>query len=262
MRLGLFLRKKAALLLSVCLLFNILPYAQADVLTAAPISAAEGAANGMVRVYLSSLGQRSQLHITIDGSYSLDGTAATALPRGSTVTVGFSSATGQLTLTRGGETVSMGSDFRLRRHAAEGTNGVRIRESRVSSNVYPGDLQFKSVRSGGVYRLYTIAHVFIEDYLCGVLPYEMGNASALEALKAQCVSARTYTVRAMQSAGSRSYDLVDTTTAMLLRPPIIPLPTAGRSNPCAISGAPRAMTISASRRIPMIIRIPMPRCAP
>lgn len=53
--------------------------------------------------------------------------------------------------------------------------------------------------------------MFIEDYLCGVLPYEMGNSSPLESLKAQCVSARTYTVRAMNASTARSYDVVDTT---------------------------------------------------
>ena len=206
MRCTLTLQKATALLLAFC----ALP-AAAETVAAAPLSIQSGAQNGMVRVYLSSLGQPSQVDVTIYGSYSLDGTGATALQNGSTVRVDFNASTGQLTLNRNGVSTAMGTDFRLRRHETSGDNGVKIRQARVSGNLYPGDLQFKSALSGGKYRLYVIAHVFIEDYLYGVLPYEMGNSSALEALKAQCVSARTYTLRAMQAASARSYDLVDTT---------------------------------------------------
>lgn len=200
-------RKIGARLLALCLLLCLAtPRAGADI-----IQAAEGATGGTVRVYLSSLGQPSRLDLTVCGAYSIDGTSATALPDGSTAIVNFNASTGALTLTRSGVSTAMGTDFRLRRHAWNGDSGIKIKQARVSGNLYPGDLQFKSVRSGSSYRLYVIAHVFIEDYLYGVLPYEMGNSSALEALKAQCVSARTYTLRAMRGAGSRAYDLVDTT---------------------------------------------------
>lgn len=207
MRRTLFYSRLLSLLLALCLAhcFWAVP-ARAD-----GITGAEGARDGMVRVYLSSLGQPGRVDVTICGSYSLDGTDATALPEGSKLSVSFNSATGQLTLTQNGVSRGMGTDFRLCRHDRQGSNGVKIAQARVSGNLYPGDLQFKTAKNGGVWRLYVIAHVFIEDYLYGVLPYEMGNSSALEALKAQCVSARTYTLRAMQNAGSRSYDLVDTT---------------------------------------------------
>ena len=200
-----FFRKGTALLLALCLLWLAMPV-RAD---GAPLR--EGAMDGMVRVYLSSLGQRSRVDVTVCGSYSLDGTGNTLLPENSRLSVSLNTATGQLTLTRDGVSSAMGGDFRLRRHAKDGENGVKISQARVSGNLYPGDVQFKAVKSGGSFRLYVIVHVFIEDYLVGVLPYEMGNSSALEALKAQCVCARTYTVRAMRGSGSRSFDLVDTT---------------------------------------------------
>lgn len=202
-----FVPTRQAQLLALCLLFSIVIFTA----SAAQVQHNEGAVNGTVRVYLSSLGQPSRLDLTICGDYSLDGTAATALRDGSTATVQFSASSGALSLTRNGVTTSMGGSFRLRRHAGAGDSGVKIKQARVPSNRYPGDIEFKTVRSGSGYRLYVIAHVFIEDYLYGVLPYEMGNSSALEALKAQCVSARTYTLRAMRSSGSRGYDLVDTT---------------------------------------------------
>ena len=205
MRMNKILQSGLAIVLAICLL---LP---GGFLSEAAL-AEDTTMDGTVRVYLSSLGSPSRLDITICGSYSLDGSGATALANGSTVTVGFNSTTGQLTLTQNGVTTAMGTDFRLRRHTTSAAdNGVKISQARGSGNLYPGDLQFKSVRSGGVYKLYTIAHVFIEDYLCGVLPYEMGNSSPLESLKAQCVSARTYTVRAMNASTARSYDVVDTT---------------------------------------------------
>ena len=206
MRMNKLLQSGLAIVLAICLLLPGGFISQAAL-------AEDTTMDGTVRVYLSSLGSPSRLDITICGSYSLDGSGATALANGSTVTVGFNSATGQLTQTQNGVTTAMGTDFRLRRHTTSAAdNGVKISQARVSGNLYPGDLQFKSVRSGGVYKLYTIAHVFIEDYLYGVLPYEMGNSSPLESLKAQCVSARTYTVRAMNASTARSYDVVDTTS--------------------------------------------------
>ena len=155
---------------------------------------------GIVRVRLSSLGNPSTLKLTVSGSYTVNGQT---LSNGTTPTVNFNKSAGQLTLTVGGSVLSMGSSFRLTRQSG----GLKIAQSRVSGNVYPGDMQFTARGS----TLYVVANVFIEDYLYGVLPYEMGNSSGLEALKAQAVAARTYTLNAMKSASSL-YDLVDTTT--------------------------------------------------
>ena len=62
----------------------------------------------------------------------------------------------------------MGGDFSLRRHSTSGVNGIMIAQARESGNPYPGDLSFQAVKqSGGSYKLYVIAHVYIEDYLYG-----------------------------------------------------------------------------------------------
>ena len=112
----------------------------------------------------------------------------------------------------------MGGDFSLRRHSTSGVNGIMIAQARKSGNPYPGDLSFQAVKqSGGSYKLYVIAHVYIEDYLYGVVPYEMGNSSNVEALKAQAVAARTYTVRMMSRRASNRYDVVDTTSDQVYR---------------------------------------------
>ena len=172
--------------------------------------------NGMVRVYLSSLGNPSRLDLTVVGNYSIS-TTGEFIASGSTLTVGFSSSTGAITLTHNGVKTNMGTSFSLRRHSASGTNGIKISQARESNNPYPGDLTFKAVSSGSGYTLYTIANIYIENYLYGVLPYEMGNSTNIEALKAQAVAARTYTVRMMQNRASGLYDVKDTTSDQVYR---------------------------------------------
>ncbi len=164
----------------------------------APLSQG-GFQDGIVRVRLLSLGNPSTLKLTFSGAYTVNGQT---LGNGSTATVSFNKSTGQLSLTAGGAVSNLGASFRLTRLSG----GVKIAQSRVPQNIYPGDLQFTAKGS----TLYVVARVYIEDYLYGVLPYEMGNSSGLEALKAQAVAARTYTLNAMKQA-TALFDLVDTT---------------------------------------------------
>lgn len=182
----------------------------------APLSTRASAMNGMVRVYLSSLGNPSRLDLTVVGNYSIS-TTGEFISSGSSLTVGFSSSTGAITLTHNGVKTNMGTGFSLRRHSASGTNGIKISQARESNNPYPGDLTFKAVAGGSGYTLYTIANIYIENYLYGVLPYEMGNSTNIEALKAQAVAARTYTVRMMQNRASGLYDVKDTTSDQVYR---------------------------------------------
>ena len=206
-------RKATAVVLSLLLLS--LATADAESLSSvsvesAPLSLASSSQNGMVRVYLSSLGNPSTLTLTVAGNYSLS--TGTSLTSGETLTVGFSSTTGAITVTRSGVKTNMGMYFTLRRHTTTGTNGILIAEARKPSNPYPGDISFRAVAQSSGYKLYTVASIYIENYLYGVLPYEMGSGAAAEALKAQAVAARTYTVRMMASRSGGYYDVVDTTS--------------------------------------------------
>ena len=215
------LRAVIALCAIAVMLAGGAPYAAAasvdDVQVAsAPLSTKASAMNGMVRVYLSSLGSPSRLDLTVVGNYSIS-TTGEFISSGSSLTVGFSSSTGAITLTHNGVKTNMGTSFSLRRHSASGTNGIKISQARESNNPYPGDLTFKAVSSGSGYTLYTIANIYIENYLYGVLPYEMGNSTNIEALKAQAVAARTYTVRMMQNRASGLYDVKDTTSDQVYR---------------------------------------------
>ena len=194
----------------LALVFFPLPAKAETALAGAPLSAGN-TQNGMVRVRLAELENLSVLNFTVYGSYSVNGQASRTLSGGAAVTVRFNSSTGQWSLTVGGTTSNMGSSFRLCRHETSGQNGVKISQGRVPANLYPGDFQFISKSNNGNYVSYIIAHIYMEDYLYGVLPYEMGNSSGMEALKAQAVAARTYTMMRMSKMGASQWDVVDTT---------------------------------------------------
>ena len=163
--------------------------------------------DGSLRVYLKSLARPDALGLTLDGTYTVESDAGFRFARGTELTVAVSES--DLLLSVGGLTIDMGPSFTLTRHAAEDgseTNGLYIHESERDA-LYAGDL--KLVNSGqGIDAYLTIP---IEDYLYGVVAYEMSDSFPLEALKAQAIAARTYAMRAKWNAGSREYDVVDTT---------------------------------------------------
>ena len=185
-------------------------FAKAEEIQSAPLVQAS-TRNGMVRVYLSSMGNPKNLDITIAGSYSTSGNYDLNLTNGETVNIAFNQSNGQITMNRGGQSYAMGQQMAFRRHAAKGSNGLRIAQTRMPENLYPGDLHLVAQKSGNSWRLYAIVHVYIEYYLYGVVPYEMGNSANIEALKAQAVAARTYTLNKMNLRAGNLYDVVDTT---------------------------------------------------
>lgn len=63
--------------------------------------------------------------------------------------------------------------------------------------------------------LVPILSLSVEDYLLGVVPYEMSDSFPLEALKAQAVCARTYALSHLNA--SRAYDVVDTTNDQVFK---------------------------------------------
>ena len=200
-----------AVLLTLAICLAALPSlaATTKALDAAPLAADTAAHDGTIRVWLSTLAGQSYT-VTIAGDYTIDGDTSRQIKDGSKITVSFSG--GAVYLNQGGSSQSMGSGFTLRRHAGgSGYNAVKIAQGLVPGNYYPGDIQF--VVSGG--KGYVIAHLYIEDYIYGVLPYEMDNGWPLEALKAQAVAARTYAIRAKTSGGL--YDVSDTTQHQVFR---------------------------------------------
>jgi SpoIID/LytB domain protein len=171
-------------------------------LESAPLTEETAATNGMIRVRLSSIGSKTTYNLTVSGSYKLGNTT---LGNGSQVRVEFSGGTVYVTMN--GSRSPMGASVTLSRQSG----GVKIAESLAPSNLYPGDMRF--FYAGGT--AYVVCNLYMEDYVSGVLPYEMDNSFPLEALKAQAVAARTYAIRAKTSSGH--YDVTDTTTHQVFR---------------------------------------------
>jgi len=154
---------------------------------------------GVVRVLLTRPGLTDRMEISLDGSYTLN---ELSFQRGSRLTV--SCASGSLMVYYEGMALNAGRQLTLTRHeAAEGQeNGLRINGA---YELHPGDLHV-TIQNG---QLQAVLHAPVEEYLLGVVPYEMSDSFPLEALKAQAVAARTY---ALGRVGAHDfYDVVDNT---------------------------------------------------
>ena len=156
---------------------------------------------GVVRVLLTRLNLADRLEITLDGSYTLNGLS---FQRGSRLTAQL--ADGTIFVYYEGMAFDAGKELTLVRHAVNGgkENGLRFSGG---YELHPGDLVL-SVRDG---KLRAVLHAPVEEYLLGVVPYEMSDSYPLEALKAQAVAARTYVLRRADANKKQDYDVVDNT---------------------------------------------------
>ncbi len=145
----------------------------------------------IVRVKLS-IGQPTEFSFFADGNYTV---GETGLER-QLYTVKLEGGT--LNLYCGSERLASGGTIKLVRHAPiDGRNNFiwmyNERAAQVTGNQtdkfrYLGDMEF-SIDNG---HIAAVNYVYIEDYLYGVVPWEMSDAFPPEALKAQAVAARNY----------------------------------------------------------------------
>ena len=165
--------------------------------------------NGMIRVKITRLGSPTSVSFTTGCDYYVDGDLAVKIPSGSKVTVNVSGA--NLTLICGSYSLNMGDDFTINRRYS-GVSGVKFTAPALS-NVYCGDFRFM-LESG---KITTIMTIYVEDYLYGVVGYEMSNSYPVEALKAQAIAARNYVLRAKSNRSKRAYDVVDTSSDQVFK---------------------------------------------
>ena len=190
--------------LALCALAAIpLASAFADAIPMVSRSANE---SGMVRVRLDSFGSPGTYSLTVSGAYRA---GSVAVPSGTTASVRASG--GSFTLSVNGSSHNMGSSFWMTRQ--DRSSSVKIAQAVAPANQYPGDIRF-TYQNGTAY---VICSVFIEDYLPGVVGYEMSDSFPLEALKAQAISARTYAMRKAAVSSGNYYDLRDTTADQVYR---------------------------------------------
>ena len=163
-----------------------------------------------IRVLLRRLNLTDRADLILDGVYtaSTGGEPIMAFPKGSEVTVQIRD--GDMYLFYRGMSLKVGSRLQFIRNAsdAQDKEGVRFAKG---GNFYPGDLSL-SIENGALRPILTIS---VEDYLLGVVPYEMSNSFPLEALKAQAVCARTYALAQVNT--SSDYDVVDTTNDQVFK---------------------------------------------
>ena len=189
---------------------------EAPVPTPAPLAPVKDAAiedDGLVRVALVSLENPAQLHLTLAGVYAVDGDPGFRFERDTRLAL--SEALGKVYLSVGGLTLNMGASMTLTRHkAGEGeVNGLYIDESEKET-LYPGDLTVSVAEGGG---LRAVLKLPVEDYLLGVVAYEMSDSFPIEALKAQAIAARTYALQRKWQSGGRDYDVADTTADQVFK---------------------------------------------
>lgn len=158
-----------------------------------------------IRVYLRRLQVEDTLRVTVKGQYATqdgrlsfsDGAKLVIVLRGD-----------QLVLHTGQTAVVMGSSIKLVRCQSETPGYLLLNDG---TGMYEGDLSLDIVENA----IRPILTINVEDYLLGVVPFEMGDSFPLEALKAQAVTARTYALR--KSGSSGAYDVEDTTNDQAYR---------------------------------------------
>lgn len=156
----------------------------------------------IVRIKLS-MGDISSTQVFIDGNYTLAEDETIALPR-QLYTVKIEDSNLSLyyseTLLYSGNTIT----FVQHKASEDLNNSVYLNNNAHGYCRYLGDIHFTIYNNC----IRVVNHIYLDEYIYGVVPYEMSNSWPPEALKAQAISARTYAVRYIDGQGS--YDMVDT----------------------------------------------------
>lgn len=160
---------------------------------------------GTLRVLLKSLGETDSLNITLSGSYTLNENTDFRLDR--TAPLRVTAVNGEVWLAVSGMALNMGESVTLTRHEADGLNGLYI-EGSPRNKLYCGSLRLTASKN----ILRPVLLIDLEEYLYGVVPYEMSDSFPIEALKAQAVAARTYALQRRAARAHLDYDVVDTTS--------------------------------------------------
>ena len=170
--------------------------------------------NPVVRVHLSRLGLTDRLDVTLTTPYGLSfGKDNHELYVEAGSQLAFILRNSSIYLYMDGLSLRMGDHVQLRRYAqptAEADEKPGFYRTGFEP-LYLGDLSL-TISEG---KLYPVLSIHVEDYLLGVVPYEMSDTFPVEALKAQTIAARTYVLRKVDA--SKPYDVVDTTNDQVFK---------------------------------------------
>lgn len=162
---------------------------------------ASASSSSIIRVKITVGG--TSIGINVDGVYTIKEDPSISIPRGS-YTISVSGTNVRL---RGGnidKVIGKTLTFVRGENKGSGNNHLTIKGTKHGTINYLGDFVF-TVNSG---ELRAVNHLPLEQYLYGVVAYEMSDSWPLEALKVQAICARSYAVAAMSA--SSSHDIGDT----------------------------------------------------
>lgn len=153
-----------------------------------------------------------QMNIGLNGDYMLVQNPSLSLPTGS-YEIRVAEDGTNLVLKGDGIDQIVGPEIQFLRMKYSGTTASTFRlDNTVNGNRnFLGNMRFHLI--GG--SLVATNHVPMEEYLYGVVAYEMSNSWPLEALKAQAVSARGYAIKKLNT--TRDYDIGDTASEQVYK---------------------------------------------
>ena len=168
--------------------------------------------SGLVRVLLASLGEPRTLDLQLSAAYHV-ADSDIVLPAGAKVALSINN-NGKIKLSYAGQSWVLDGEATLLRGVEHAS--LQIQQA-LGASAYPADLTIRSVEKKNGYYLEAIAVIRVEDYLPGVLSYAIISTAPAEALKAQTVVSRTYTMMAIENNTDNRYDLVDTGADQIYR---------------------------------------------
>ncbi len=168
-----------------------------------------------IRVSLITMAGKSSVDFTVKGMYSLSGISGdyafrngVLLRDGVTYTLKAENGIVKLYIADSGDSAGfeLGSDVTLYSHMAGRNYYITMSNPSYGKCNYIGNLRVYVTGN----TLNFINDLLMDDYLCGVVAYEMSNGQAVESLKVQAVCARSYAYKAVEGNPNAQYHLVDT----------------------------------------------------
>ncbi|HOV69290.1 MAG TPA: SpoIID/LytB domain-containing protein, partial [Clostridia bacterium] len=164
-----------------------------------------------IRVLIKSIHAEQDtksIYFTVKGNYKLNENESVTLTKGARYRAKVNGANVELSLSEQVIYTAPKITFVRLDQQEDEYLGLDIENPEYGKHNYLGKMEF-SVSNGNLRLINTLD---FELYLCGVVPYELGEGYPLETLKAQAISARSYAYNIVfRSRGTGLWDIVDTT---------------------------------------------------
>lgn len=164
----------------------------------------------LIRVCLTKLGLTDRLDLTLTAPYQLSTDVEMLLYFQANTELSFQLKNDFIYLYYQGMALRLGRSVDMKRSGDSYDQRVGFYRTHFPA-LYLGDLRLEIVEG----KLRPVLTIHVEDYLLGVVPYEMSDTFPLEALKAQAVAARTYALRSQNQYDD--FDVYDNTNDQVFK---------------------------------------------